>query len=135
MAKQGSVILVVLMILSVLAIVGFTILRNTSFLLDGALAREQYIKHYYATEALMRYGISIGQCYFDQFKKQEKEITININAWPLDNSLETGKLSYMPDKYGIKIQSLLEHNKDIICIITCTLVHNQNFEVRDWCIN
>jgi hypothetical protein len=131
--KQGSVILMVLMLLAVLTIAGFTVLRNNIFLVDGLLMREQYTKQYHATEGLMRYGIGLGTQYFDALKHYQKEITVEVGAWPLNTSLYTGKLLFMPNEQGIKIQALLEKENQTCCTITSLLVHNEGaFELRNW---
>jgi len=133
MAKRGSVTLLVVMVLALLTTIGFSILRTTTFLVDGALMREKYTKQYYATEALIRYGIGLGQLYFDEFKKQEKEIEVDVGVWPQVNSLYKGKLVFIPEEKKVKIQALLEKDSHIYCTIGCQLSsENDTFQIYNW---
>ena len=131
MVRQGSVILVVLMMLAVLTGIGFSVLRSTSFLLDSTLSREQYTKQYYATEALMRYGISLGERYFNVFKEGQQEI--DIGAWPSANASFQGKLLFTPEKDGLAIKALLNEHRQVCCSIICLLTQDSSgMVIQNW---
>jgi len=58
MKKQGSSLIVVLFILTVITLWAINVWRETAFLIDVSCAKQTYEKQYRLTESLLSYGIA-----------------------------------------------------------------------------
>lgn len=75
MKKKGSALLIVIFVTTLLSFITFSIWYKSSLILDLVIAREQFYKNYYLTEAILDFGIDFTKNRFDGLLKEE--------GWPI----------------------------------------------------
>jgi len=127
---EGSVLLIVFIILSVVAISITSVFRTTLFMNNVALEKKRYEQQFRLTECLLEFGIASARILFERWKnKVTSSATCTISQWPpYDKRCST----MFPEKYSgvitiekndqhMNVSAQLLQKKLSILALQCTL--------------
>lgn len=129
-ARSGSVIVMLLLFFTAVIVCTINIMRSSSYLVDLAHKREQFIQRYWATEGLVRYGVSICKAQSDALlsraKQQMPEANVVIERWPCgDKRWYGGKIHITTDaarnNHKIRAQLLDEQGDQLFFAVGSTV--------------
>jgi len=110
MKKQGSTLLVILFMLTVITLWATNVWRETAFLIDMSCAKQTYEKQFRLTEALLNYGIAATKILhkrWDHDPSSYQPTQCKFSQWPPQKDKKGSK-----DKYGGVID-ILKKDKEI----------------------
>lgn len=79
MNKNGSAILIVLFMTTILSFITFDIWYKSSLVLDLVIAREKFYKNFYLTESFFEFGVNLVKDHFEAILLEEE--------WPIKYDL------------------------------------------------
>ncbi len=150
--KQGSSVLLVLLLTTVLIIWSTSLWRNTTHMMDIVHKRYQYEQLFRVAESLLNYGIvwcreHVNDLLLDD-KEKKKDHIIDVGLWPpgMHEQYE-GTLQINVKNMCINLCAKLRNDNRVIYAMHCTLeaitkrVGKDNkhqatmIKIRDWSIN
>jgi len=144
--KEGSGLLIVIILMSGLILYLGTMWRATAYLVDISLLREQYEKEYVSTFGLMHWAISLAKNNFVLIqKKASSSLEIKLDSWPPNSTtnLYAGKVEFVSiDENTVSLCTRIESEFHTCCALKCNLVRSVaqkegeepqcHFAVSDW---
>ena len=127
--QKGTSLLVVVSVLSILMLLGFSTYKSLLFIIEFANASIAMEQEYRLCQGFLECGISYAKHHYE-------DLTQNITITEFEIGVDTyrGFLSLRPQKDGINIQSMLT-NKDILRNeLSCRLLKNadQKLLIQDF---
>ncbi len=139
--NDGSVILVMVLIIAVVIIDLSNVLRSSVYLHEIAIKQEQQERQYRATESLLFYGIAWVKKHGLQLS-ENKTVTLNIGSWPpmYDWDMQ-GVCKITKQKKGYKLSAILSQKGRFDQILSCQLKTSKSekesespilLKIQDW---
>ena len=112
--RNGSIIVMVLMIGTFIMVVASVALRSGTLLYELALDRVTYLKQLHAAQALAYYGIA-----YCKMRKEEKRESHSLSFahWPLPSGPYEGSITIEPIKKGYIVAAILLRQNEELCSI------------------
>ncbi len=124
--KEGSGLLIIIILMSGLMLYLGTMWRATAYLVDISLLREQYEKEYVTTFGLMNWATSLAKNNFDMIqKKAGPSFEIKLDSWPPNSTTNqyVGSVEYMSiDENTLSLCARIENESHVGCALKCSLV-------------
>jgi hypothetical protein len=120
--KDGTALLLVLVITSILTFFSFSCWHTSALFLDLVIAREQFYKHFYATEDILQDGIQVAKKNFSYYTKTPTIITRDT-AYGIV-SLYISRV----ETNNLLIRTVLEQENRALCVLHCNLTKDQRNE-------
>ena len=134
--KEGSGLLIIVILMSCLILYLGTMWRATAYLVDISLLREQYEKEYVATFGLMNWTVSLVKNNFDMIKqKSSPSFEIKLDSWPPNSTNQyAGRVEFVSiDENTLSLCACIENESHTCCALKCSLVRTvTQFTLRDW---
>ena len=128
--QNGSALITIILILSVLVIVATNVLRSTVFAQDIALERQKYEQEYQALRGLMNYTLELSKENFDDFLKKADGKVYNVQM--NNRTGNNGVIAMQVNKNELHIEVTKEHKKSGHAL-QCTLCKKDgHFFVDNW---
>jgi hypothetical protein len=120
---KGSIVLLVLIIMSILMVLMHTALTRESFLRMTVIKRASQEKNFALCRSLLRYGVRTAQDHFIEITKKAEEIVLEI---PLEQNKGTIFLTPASEGItkGITIRSELWQENILMSKYSCRLTQN-----------
>ncbi len=145
MKQQGSAILIVVLVMSALSLFSLTVWRNTIFLHDIVLKKQEYERNFRATEAALNMGIALCKKYPKRFfilqnldpKASTKPFSAVIAPW-LSIKDQKATIQIYPDHKAVLIRAQLIKGDKQIFGLRCAVElaglkkKKQLVEVKNW---
>ncbi|MEX0672375.1 MAG: hypothetical protein WD068_03375 [Candidatus Babeliales bacterium] len=132
--QEGSVIVLVTIMMGALTLFALSVWRNTVFLHDLVLKKQEHEMQMRSTEAALNIGIAICKKYPHRFFSAQDDVTdsvytIQLPAW-LEQKNQTALIQLYPDAKSVLIRVLLRKDTQEICGLRCTLerIEKQSIE-------
>ena len=144
--KEGSGLLIIIILMSGLILYLGTMWRATAYLVDISLLREQYEKEYVSTFGLMHWTISLAKNNFDIIqKKASSPLEIKFDSWPPNSTINryAGTVEFVSiDENTVTICARIKNESHTCCGLKCNLVRTitqkedeepqYHFALSDW---
>jgi len=125
--SEGSALLLVIFVFTVLILWASTLWRETSYMIDIAFAKQRYEQQLHLTEALLDYGITAAKMMHktgENNASSDQSITCLFDEWPplkktksLSNDTIAGKITITQHKKEIVVQAHLLKKSNILCAL------------------
>lgn len=135
--KAGSSLLMVLCFTGALSLMVVSILRNTLYGLEAALARVEYVKSLKSTEGLLNLAIEVGIENYKKIMERTQETTIEFPAWFSHHGLQyRGAIIFKPQKDLLLVSASLKDSDKTWRSIRCFISKEaqEKYKIRDWAI-
>ena len=147
---QGSALLLLLFVMTMMGIVVANFWRSTSYALVLALERVRYEQQFRAAQGLLTYGIAFARLNFELLALRAKQgaVTIPFATWPgggQDNF--QGALSYELNNVALAIKAQVTGKQGNVTALSCALEQsrtegpsthvaaNSRYNIVNWKIN
>ncbi len=97
MKKNGSALLIVLFMTTILSFITFDIWYKSSLILDLVIAREKFYKNFYLTESFLTFGMNLVKDRFDSIVSEEEwpiKYDLSFLLESINKSLNKTELTY-----------------------------------------
>lgn len=138
LVREGSTLLMVIMITSIVAVCAINMWRSSWYATDLARTRVLYEQQWRAAEGLLNYGISVAHKNYEGLKErarlQEYTTELHVTQWPAgDGNMYDGVIGFVVDKDRVQIRSALCTHAKELCVVQCAL-HKEGaaFVITDW---
>lgn len=143
--RGGSAILIVVLVMGALSLFTLTVWRNTIFLYDIVLKKQEYERNFRATEAALNMGIALCKKYPKKFfilknldsKVSEKPFSAVIAPW-LSIKDQKSAIKIYPHHKAVLIRAQLIKGDKQVFGLRCTVElaglkgKKQLMEVKNW---
>ena len=128
--QNGSALITIILILSVLVIVATNVLRSTVFAQDIALERQKYEQEYQGLRGMMNYALELSKENFDDFLKKADGKVYNVQM--NNRTGNNGVIAMQVNKNELHIEVTKEHKKSGHTL-QCTLCKKGgHFFIGNW---
>ncbi|MBD3231184.1 hypothetical protein GF322_00825 [Candidatus Dependentiae bacterium] len=131
MNKNGSSVLIVLMITTFLSMLVFGYWYKSSLLLDLVNQREKFYKNFYLTEKILKYGIQTVGDNFDKFINTDIKFPLILDASFMIENIPMLQAEVLINKIDLEptilISAFLKNKKIILCKLSCKLSKTEIF--------
>jgi hypothetical protein len=153
---HGSVLLIVILVLSVMVVWATTILQETLYFLNFSTTRQRYEQQFRLTESLLEYGMAATKLCYKRWKKNScKQIICKFAQWPPEEK-NSENLNKQADEFAGTITIALQekkasiqaqlHKKNVLIFgLHCTLAEYEispskkdgeiHFIVQEWAVD
>jgi hypothetical protein len=151
---KGSILLIVVFMLTIIVIWTTNLWRGATYLIDSARAKQEYEQQFRLTEALLNYGIASAKIWHKKWRPDLSVSNHQANCcfahWPpmkndvvsAQDDFYSGKIKLVQHEKQIMVHAQL-HKKDTICFgLQCILETNAQekkgeptFIIKEWAID
>lgn len=145
MNKQGSAILIVVLVMGALSIFALSVWRNTVFLHDIVLKKQEYERNFRSAEAALNMGIALCKKYPKRFFIPEepddaskvKPFNVTIEPW-LSQKHQKAVIQIYPDTESVLVRAFLLKKDSVVFGLRCTVElaglkgKKQLVEIKNW---
>lgn len=152
---NGSVLLIVLFMLTIIVIWTTNLWRGATYLIDIARAKQEYEQQFRLTETLLNYGIAAAKILHTKWKHDtalsHHQATCHFAQWPpmekgafsKQNDFYAGKITLVQREKQIAVHAQLLKKDTIRFGLHCTLEINDqhgkkgdsSFIIREWAVD
>jgi hypothetical protein len=125
--KQGSSIIMILLLVSIISVVALSAWRTTVYSYELSLQRSSYQKNFAMAEGLLNYGILMIKANVKQIVAQNKDISLQTDAWPGKYSKKNqGQILISPNKNQIIVRAQVLEDNRIVCRLSCVIIEQKS---------
>jgi len=155
--NRGSVLLLVLFVLTTFTLWAATLWRETTYMIEIAFAKQRYEQQFHLTEALLHYGIAAAKVMYKTWLNNtslHQSIMCSFDEWPplqksqsLSHDTYAGKITIKQHKKEIVVLAQLFKKNDVLFALRAVLselepekgasVENDQplFIIKEWSID
>ena len=132
--QKGSVLIVVLLVVSAVMICSINALKNISLMRELACKQQHHQQIMWATEGLLRYGVHI--CAHNKerlIRNLCKQETIVVPEWPNKKSIYNGIITITPVKKDVvTVRAVLQCDAATLCAFRCNVERDKHVVMSEW---
>lgn len=135
MKKNGSALLMTLLITLSLATLAHVVFKSCSYGIDLTHERATYEQSLYIADGLLRYGVCLVQENFQKIAQSNQTITLSFESVGIVHDKKVQGVLIITPGEKLVIRAHAKQGDQTLCALECAVQSNDqkpNFTVSDW---